>query len=294
MNNQLGTKLQAALDNKDNNINLYKWKGPKETVNGERVQKVIKLVDATPEQLNEFYKHCQSMLYSTDINNPGRFVLLDIIKDQRERCNTELFLRFLENAYLTSDRMKIQRFTYMNSIHTFMENNRDKFPKDKLGNILITSVTKGVPDDFSSLTIDYVLDGCLDRLGSLNRKHITLSFITKLGLWFTPQEKKEFNDEANKTGKTPVDIVKERCGLNNLINIKINPKGLLNFKEFRAMITLKNKKYSEMTTDQLLTLRNKVLFALEEEVSFHARSWIERMKQIEEVCEARNINLDNE
>ena len=287
--NQLGTKLAAALETKSNDLNSYVWKGPK--AEGTRMQSEIKLMDATPEQLQTFYDHCMSMLYSTDKQNPGRLVLLDIIKDQRERCNTELFLRFLENAYLVSDRPKIQRFTYMNSIRTYMENNRDLFPKDQLDKILITSVTKGVPDDFNSLTIDYVLDGCLDQLGSLNKKHLTLTFLLKLGLWFTQQEKREFNEESKLTGKSTMDIVKERCGLKPMTSIHTTPKGLLNFKEFRSMITLRNKKYSEMTTDQLLTLRNKVLFALEDEVDFHASQWIERKNAILRVADARGINL---
>ena len=39
--------------------------------------------------------------------------------------------------------------------------------------------------------------------------------------------------------------------------------------ELRAMVNLKPKKYSELTTDQLTVLRNKVLFKLENEVMFH-------------------------
>lgn len=292
MNNQLQKKLTEALENKENDINLYVWKGPKIDMNGTRVQESIKLVDATPEQLQEFYNHCQSMLYSTDRDNPGRLVLLDIIKDQRERCNTELYLRYVENAYLSDNRPKIQRFTYLNSIKTFMDNNKELFPREKLGEILITSVTGGVPDDFKSLTIDYVLDGLLDKLGVLSKKHLTLSFLLKLGLWFTPQEKREFDEEVEQTGKTVSEIIKERCGLKANTKLRIIPKGLFNYKEFRAMITLKNKKYSEMTTDQLLTLRNKVLFALEDEVEFHAKSWVEREKQILKVAESRGIELD--
>ena len=292
MNNQLQKKLTEALENKENDINLYVWKGPKIDMNGTRVQESIKLVDATPEQLQEFYNHCQSMLYSTDRDNPGRLVLLDIIKDQRERCNTELYLRYVENAYLSDNRPKIQRFTYLNSIKTFMDNNKELFPRERLGEILITSVTGGVPDDLKSLTIDYVLDGLLDKLGVLSKKHLTLSFLLKLGLWFTPQEKREFDEEVEQTGKTVSEIIKERCGLKANTKLRIIPKGLFNYKEFRAMITLKNKKYSEMTTDQLLTLRNKVLFALEDEVEFHAKSWVEREKQILKVAESRGIELD--
>lgn len=291
--NELGMKLANAINTKNNDITLFIWKGPKVDKNGERIQSEIKLVDASPEQLQEFYNHCKSMLYSTDKENPGRMVLLNIIKDQRERCNTELFLRFVEGAYLPSDnRPKLQRFPYLNGIRTYMENNRESFPKDKLDQILITSVTGGIPDEFKSLTIDYVQDGALDRLGTFNKKHLTLNFLTKLGFWFTPQEKKEFSEDAKACGKSPIEVVKERCNLKESTNIKANPRGLLNFKEFRAMITLKNKKYSEMTTDQLLTLRNKVLFALEDEVDFHIQQWIERQRQLLAVAEARGIELE--
>ena len=294
MNSQVKEKLSVALENKENDMSLYVWKGPKVDVNGTRVQESIKLVDATNEQLKEFYNHCQSMLYSTDRENPGRLVLLDIIRDQRERCNTELYLRYVENAYLSDDRPKIQRFTYLNSIKTFMANNKELFPREQLGNILITSVTGGVPDDFKSLTIDYVIDGCLDKLGVLSRKHLTLNFLLKLGIWFTPQEKKEFDEESEQTGKSVTEIIKERCGLKSNVKLRIIAKGLFNYKEFRAMITLKNKKYSQMTTDQLLTLRNKVLFALEDEVEYHAKQWIERENKLKKVAESRGINLDEE
>ena len=290
--NQLQSKLASALKQREEDLSIYTWKGPKVEKNGVRVQEVIKLMDATPEQLEGFYRHCQSMLYSTDKDNPGRLVLLNIIKDQRERCNTELYLRWLENAYLTSDRQKIQRFTYLNAIRAYMDNNKELFPQDRLGDILITSVTTGIPDDFTSLTIDYVLDGLVDRLGSFNKKHVTLNFITKMGLWFTPQENREFSEEAKATGKSPIDIVKERCGLRPNTSIRTTPKGLLNFKEFRAIISLRNKKYSEMTTDQLLTLRNKVLFALEDEVNFHASTWIEREQILKKIADARGIELN--
>lgn len=48
------------------------------------------------------------------------------------------------------------------------------------------------------------------------------------------------------------------------------------------MINLKsNKKYLELTTNQLETLRDKVLFLLEENVSFHISQWETLMAQIE-------------
>ena len=57
------------------------------------------------------------------------------------------------------------------------------------------------------------------------------------------------------------------------------------------MINLKPKKYSALTTDQLVTLRNKVLFKLENEVKFHISQWEERIRQIELVAQTRGISL---
>ena len=56
----------------------------------------------------------------------------------------------------------------------------------------------------------------------------------------------------------------------------------------RAMITLRpNKKYVDLTTLQLETLRNRILFSLEETVSKHIIAWEERMLQIEQVMNVK-------
>ena len=77
-------KLEEALAAKDNNIKSFIWKGAKEEFGGEKVQSEYRLVDCTEEQLRSFYQHCKSMLYNTDKAHPGRYVLLDIIKEQRD------------------------------------------------------------------------------------------------------------------------------------------------------------------------------------------------------------------
>ena len=58
------------------------------------------------------------------------------------------------------------------------------------------------------------------------------------------------------------------------------------------MVNLKPKKYSELTTDQLTVLRNKVLFKLENEVMFHIEQWEERMRQLRMVAESKGITLE--
>lgn len=85
--------IEKAYANRVVDVNQFVWKGRKiKTANG-MAQEEIRLVDASEIALNEYYAHCMSMLHNTDRNNPGRYVVLNIIKDQRERCNCELFLR---------------------------------------------------------------------------------------------------------------------------------------------------------------------------------------------------------
>lgn len=279
----LREKLTEAINAKNNDITTYVWKLAKGS-NG--VQEEIKLVDATPEQLQQFYDHCNSMLNSTDKINPGRKVLLNIIKEQREKCNVELFLRKLETGAICADGKGYPRYLYMQDIRTFMDAHKDQFPANELKDISISACTNGLPREFERISIEEVLNGCLDGLGYMDAKHITRSFILNMGVYLTPEERKEFN-EPNK--KIP-EIIKERLNMLPSVRLVIKPTGL-SFSELRAMINLKSKKYSELTTDQLLALRNKVLFKLENEVKFHINQWEERINKIKQVAEERNINL---
>jgi len=113
-----------------------------------------------------------------------------------------------------------------------------------------------------------------------------------MGVYLTPSELKEF-DEKDSDGnprKKP-ELIKERLGLKPSVELVVKPTGL-NFNELRAMINLKPKKYSELTTDQLTVLRNKVLFRLENEVLFHIEQWEERIRQLKLVAESRGITLE--
>lgn len=287
----LGEKIREASNAKVNNIKSFVWRGAKDETT--RTQKEIRLVDATEDQLKSFYEHCKSMLYNTDKNNPGRFVLLEIIKDQRLRCNAELFLRYLENQYLPSDRDKLPRFSYLQAIKDCLNLNKEVLPKESWKEHSIATITPHTPEEFQDLSIDMVLDGCLDTLGQMDKRHITLNFLTKMGLWFTSSEVKDLTVKDEKTGKNRdrLEVVRERLGLKDNVHLKTNSKGL-SYSEFRSMTTLRNKKYSELTTDQLVTLRNKVLFRLEAEVEFHIEQWKTRMSQIEEVAKSKGFVIE--
>lgn len=294
MNDILAQKLSEAITNKRNDVNTYTWRGARDVTT--REQSEIRLVDATPDQLKRFYSHCNSMLYSKDRNNPGRIVLLDIIHDQQRRCRAELYLRMMENP-VNETIPRYPRLTYLQHLKEFLDKNADQVPRTTWKTEPISTVA-AVPQEYADLTIDMIMDACLDQLGLFNRKHITLTFIADMGLWFTEEEIKDyFSQKDELTGKMrdKLEVVRESLGIkpSTGITLKINPRGGLTFEEFRAIYKLHNNtKYRDMSTLQLTTLCNKVLFRLEVKVNKHIDQWTKRRDQIKEVAKLKGISLD--
>lgn len=282
-------KLTEAINAKNNDVNSFIWKLARKL---DGTQEEIRLVDATPEQLQQFFNHCNSMLYSTDKFNPGRYVLLDIIKEQREKCNVELYLRKLKEGAFTGGE-SYPRHLYCQDILSCISQNKALFPQNKLKETSIAVITGGLPKEFERLSIASVIDGCLDQLGIFDNKHITFSFILNLGVYLTPDEMKEFN-EKDKDGNTrsKLEVIKERLNIKPSVHLTVKPTGL-NYTELRAMLNLRPKKYSNLDIDQLITLRNKVLFRLEQEVNFHIDQWEERIRQIQLTAQSRGISLES-
>lgn len=296
----LGEKLAQAFEEKKrlkelekNDINNFVWKGPKDV---NRNQTEIKLLDATPQQLKDFYNHCVSMLYSKDTKNPGRYVLKEIVRDQINKCNTELFLRWCENKYLVTDRKAWPRYLICSDLRNTLDKNKQAFGKDWKTTLTVSTIYKGAPVEFRDVLIDNVLSGCLYDLGIFDRKHLSLNFITKLGVWFTNTELIDLTEKDPQTGKNRnrLDVIKERLGLKSSTKISINQGKGLTYTELRAMLTLKSKKYSDLTTDQLLTLRNKVLYRFMDEIDYHISQWEDRIEQLEKVANSKGFSLINE
>lgn len=281
-------QLMKAIEAKNNDVTSFVWKLARKS---DGTQEEIKLVDATAEQLQHFYDHCMSMLYSHDKLNPGRYVLLNIIEEQRKKCNVELFLRKLESGAICADNKPYPRHLYIQDLRAYMNAHKSNFPSNELKNISIAACTGGLPREFERISIEEVLDGGLDQLGYLNSKHITFSFILNMGVYLTPAEMKEF-EEKDKEGnpRSILEVIKEKLNIKNTVRLTVKPTGL-NFNELRAMVNLKPKKYSELTTDQLTVLRNKVLFKLEDEVMHHIKQWEARIDQLQKVAEIKNIEL---
>ena len=146
----------------------------------------------------------------------------------------------------------------------------------------------GFPAEFQDISISDALEGCIDQLGAFNKQHLTMTFITKMGLWFTKQEEKELKATSNTDR---LKLAKERLHLPSKLILRFSEKGL-SFHEMRAMLTLpKKQKYSDMTTEQLVTLRNKVLLRLSKEIDSHIFNWKRLQRQIELIAKNKGVNL---
>lgn len=295
-NNTLKDKFEAAIEAKSNDVNSFKWKGPKEDYNGHKIQREIALVDATDDQLKNFYKHCMSMLYNTNPINPGRIILINQIQEDRDKCCTELFLKYLENTYKSdTTRPREPRNMYMEKLNQWLAtttvgiNNKNRYE------LPITAVSDDIPEEFSRLSVGMIQDGCLNRLGEIHKKPITLNFILSLGVWFTPEEMVELTEKDPETGKVKDrrKVIIERLQLKNNVRIKLDPKGLT-YREFRAMINLRKNTFDRLTTEQLITLKNKVLFMLEEEAIKHSEFWKDKIRQIKMVADMRGLNIETD
>ena len=288
-----GDMLQEALN--ANNINTYVWKGPKGQ-NG--IQEEIKLKDCSYEQLNKFYNHCMQMLYNNDSKNPGRKILIDIVHNQIQRCRAELLIRYLrkEREY-TPQRC-------LEDLRTIRAKNPDILNNETIKKYPIGNVINGLPLEFNEVPFELVMDACLDTLGTLDNSHLTLNFIIKMGLYFTQQEMQQptnklFGDNKHglyekdpETGKAKnrLDIIKRELKLNPAINLRICDTGL-NYNEFRSMYYLKRDKYSNLTSDQLKILSNKILYRFQDQCEAQAQQWEQKIAEINEVAASKGWDV---
>lgn len=278
----LREKLNEALDKKQNDVNNFVWKGKKVFKGQEVIQDSKKLMDCTNEELKTFYNYCETMLYNKNKFKPGRYYLLNIIKEQREKCNAELFVRWLERQN------NISRYAFMSTLRDFLNNN----PKITIDgetiptiSTYINTIVTNTPSEFSNVKVNDVLSACLDSLGFFDRRHITTSFLLRQGVYLTPEENKNRDKSISK-----VEYIKEYLDLYPEAKIVIDHRGL-SLSEMKSLITLRYKKYRDLTTGQLTLLRNRILFELENDINYHINEWETRQKQIKKVAAIKKFNI---
>lgn len=286
MNNTtlLESRMKEAIEKKSLDINSFVWKGVKTLDNeGKFKQNEKRLIDMAGSDLGDCYDHCKRMLFNKDIQNPGRYLVLEEISDQKDRCGAELFLRFIDQEH------GMTRFNLMNNITAFLSANKAVFKDVKP---LIKDMFGGIPSEYEKLLLSLIMDGCLDRLGAFNKKHITRTFILKQGIWLTPSETKELpTSENSEYPKDRLELIREGLNIKEIEKLYINSRGI-NYTQMRSMLNLKaNKKYIDLTTVQLETLRYRILFSLEETVKDHIIAWEKRMEEIEMVANHKSIKL---
>jgi hypothetical protein len=274
----LGDKLQAAMSKKASDITTYVWKGPK--VNGE--QQEILMIDASFDQLKQWYRHCQQMLYNEDSKNPGRVTLLEIVQDQISRCRAELLVRWLMSEKQYSNTRCLE------DLRKLISNNKDTLTPEAIKSFPISKVMDGLPIDYQQVPVKLVMDACLDLLGIFDNSHITLNFILKMGLWLTPREmQKDLYRKDPETGKARnrLDVVKEELRISLRPNqyLRICDTGL-SYTEFKAIYMLQRDKYSNLTSEQLKLLSNKILYRFQIQCEEQAKQWLTKIDEINKVA----------
>lgn len=284
------------------NINSYIWKDARLTRDKNEPQMETKMVDMTEDQLQMIYSHCKEMLYNPDSKNEGRMIIIDQISEQLNNCGAELALRWFKTL---KDNLTGEYLYTNESLLADIKSWIKAYPNyNELETYRLKDFVQ-VPSEFSSVTIKSLMEACKDNLGIFNHSKITYCFIyTHLGLYLTQEELQYIDNDLLNAGLDPEKItlqakidnhIKLPLGLSNT-EIKINPKGLT-VSEFRDMVNMKKLKgyktckYSSLSSSQLQTLRNKVLYALEERTLWQAKKWKEIMAQIEEVAKYKHYKL---
>lgn len=275
-------------------IQDYIWKDRRLTKNKEEKQVTYKLVDTDEYTLNTMYHHCKDMLYSTNINHLGRVVILDCIKEQLGYCGAELALRYFKSLKDINNQNIYTEENLLSDLRTWLKVKKANEPhKDKfcLGDLV------QVPSYIKSVSVEDLILACRDALPIFDHSKITFSFIYSMGIYFTEKELQELKIHISSTSlKDKIVEIKHQLGLYDDKVININPSGLSE-SQFRDMIRMKKGnnfrkcKYSDLSTSQLNTLRNKVLFTLEDKIMKQIEIWKTLMGQIEEVAEYKKYKL---
>lgn len=294
----LGDILSEKLAN---DVNSFIWKGPE--ING--ISEEFKLMSCDFDKLRYCYDRCYQMLYNKDGKTPGRVVLNDLVKEQIEKCRAELLIRWLRS------KLNYPSTKCLEDLKVIINNNKETLTPQNLKIVPIGTVMAGLPSEYQDIPIKYVMDACLDSLGAIDLSHLTLNFITKLGLWFTQQEmQKDLYIKNPETGKAVnrLEVISSMFSLPEHTKLKICDTGLT-FNEFKIMYTLKNpgymlsstnsskKKitnrvlYSDLSEEQLRLLSDKVLYRFQNLCEKQADFWLGKMNEIKKVAEHKGWDV---
>lgn len=273
----LADTLVKAFNDKEQDINRWMWK----MSDGSE----IRMMDLSPQQLQQAYKHVLDMLNNKDPYHPGVQRKQYQVRKMWDCANVELLLRhILYDLNIDSLKTNKDLLDYISS-HKKVNNvtNSDT----------IDSIFTGLPSEYNNITIDDLISACLDTLPAFNRKLIPDKFILSLGIWLTEQEKKDLTDyDSNGRFRNRKDVIKERLFLNPNVEIRFNSKGL-SYNEFRSLLRIEGRpRFSMMPTDTIKLLRDKVLLILDQDLEYHVQKWSALKEKLELVAAQKGVNVN--
>jgi CRISPR/Cas system CSM-associated protein Csm2 small subunit len=265
--------------NKENktDVNTYVWKlGKEEISSGVRIQSSIKMMDASDDQLRSFYDHAHDMLHSEAKEHSGRLIILKKVHDQRRACLAESFVRWLKTKRNIE---KVEIIEYI--LDSIRDNELNRYTVADLK-------LPAVDPEFIHIPMDKVLDACTDSLGSIKRTYLTVNFLCRNGIYVSDDDRKELE---RRYPKFPLeDQIAKDLNWPDIIQIRIRSGGL-RYKYLKEILKINNLRYSEMTDDQLFILRTKILVELEMQLQKQILFWREKMQQLLEIAQMRNLTL---
>lgn len=296
-------KETGSIDAGEKKIRSYLWR-EQTTSATDKTFSERPLVDYDEEHLQRFYNLCMEMLFNSSSDKPGRIKVKSEIEAQKRCCNITLFLRYIRKQYNETE------YTLYNIFSKFVSNNRDNHPdieKRKASECIVGDC----PVDFKDVTIQELMFACIDSIGSFSIKHITKRLIFAQGINLTDEDRREltpsqdekdkilslengdvFYDKSGKPRIGKFDLIKHRLGITNSEYKMYFSSAGLTYSQFKAMIQLPMfAKFSELSTEQLQTLRDKILPTLEMEVEKHIKQWKRRAREIKEVAEYKGYHL---
>ena len=271
----LADKLAQAIENRNNNINNWVWINK----HGESVR----LLDMSFDELQKAYDHTMDMLYRKTNYKFGKLEVRKNIQKIYRSCNSELLRR-----YLLHD-LNIQLFKTNKDILDFI--NEFKEVNGVTNKDSITVMFSNLPKEFETLTIDDLLCASLDMCEPINKKLISDEFIMSLGIWLTEDEKKDLTEFTPDGKLRPwIQVMKERLFIDGGY-FKVVPTGL-NYSELKALLNLSQRtKVSNVATNTLLLLRDKILLLLDNDLEYHIKKWTTLKNQIENVATYKTWEL---
>lgn len=265
----------SKLDQTINPINNLVWK--------RKDGNEVKLMDMSKEELQKAYNHASDMLYNKNKYTPGRIECKKNIKKLINECNAELLRRFIIHDcnidFLKTNFQLIELIKNRKSELHLSENDS------------VTTLFNSVPQEFSTVTLNELMDACFDKLDVINRKMISDDFILAQGIWLTESEKQELTEYDEEGKLRPwLDVIKERLIMND-VRMRVDPKGF-SFAEFRLLLHLNPlSKISTIPTDTLRLLRDKVFILLDIDTDYHINRWTEILNGIKEVAKYKDFEL---